>query len=164
VFITIRKTIIGVILLCSVFVAYARCAPVGEFQVSLGGFSYHMPHDRKRNEVNYAFGIDYQWSEDVAVQIGRYRNSGDRFSKYAFVRYHPFQLLGVCFGATMGVVDGYRTLNGGDFGLVTLPSYSRQFDNFGVAGYFIPRLKGKDGLFFIGFTIPFKTLGLEYKF
>ena len=158
------KIILGLVMVASFSTANARCAPVGEFQMNFGGFSYHIPHDRPRNEVNYALGVEYQWTEDIAVKVGRYRNSGDRFSRYAFIQYHPFELFGVCLGATTGVVDGYRTLNGGDFGLVTLPSYSRQFASFGVSGYFIPRLKGKDGLFFIGFTIPFKTLGLEYKF
>ncbi len=138
--------------------ANAQGAPVGKWQLSIGGLSYHIPHDRPRNEVNYGLGVEYQWTKNTAFQAGFYENSGYSRSKYLFVQYHPFELFNVRFGATAGLVDGYPTLNDGKFAPVVVATFSKQWERMGINGIFMPPLKDKGGVLFVGFKFPFDEL------
>ena len=138
--------------------ASAQAAPAGMWQLNVGGFSYHMPHNKEHNEVNYALGAEYQWTESIALQAGVYKNSGNRNSVYLFTQYHPFEVYGVRLGLTAGLVNGYPTLNDGKFGRIALPSFSKQFKHFGIDGIFMPQIGSKEGVAFVGFKFPFDEM------
>lgn len=137
---------------------HAAGAPPGMWQFSIGGLSYHMPHDKPYNEVNYGLGIEYQWASDTAFKGGVYKNSFGRTSKYVFTQYHPFEFADLRLGATMGFVDGYPAANKGNFNFVVLPSFSRQWKHIGINGIVVPPIGKKEGVIFIEFKIPFDEL------
>lgn len=150
-------------LLCAVSAASAREPPEGMWQLQLGGISYHISHDKGYNERNFGLAVEYQLLPSTALDVGFYRNSLGRNSRYVLAQIQPFELLSVKFGVTAGVIDGYKAHNGG-FGKIIFPSFSKQFDHFGIYGIVVPPgLIAKEGVVFIGVKVPFKEIGRLFQ-
>ncbi len=151
--------LLGIVLACFVAtLARAEGVSAGMLWLQTGGFSYHLPHDGKHNEVNLGLGLEYQWTPNTAIEAGVYKNSFSVQSKYLFVQYHPWEIYGVRFGGTGGLVTGYRRENLQAATLVILPSFSKQWEHVGVDGIFLPSIGGRQGVFWLGFKFPLNRL------
>lgn len=83
--------------------------------VNFGGVSHHFNPERDYNETNYGFGYEYEWKDNVNLAAGWYKNSLDRDSYYAGIRYTPdrqsllgARILGADVSYVIGGISGYR--------------------------------------------------------
>jgi hypothetical protein len=70
-----------------------------------GLFTKHFSGEH--NERNGGFGLRYKWNEDLAVQVGSYKNSQYKQSNYAMIDYTPYHISVVHVGVFGGYVSGY---------------------------------------------------------
>jgi Ni/Co efflux regulator RcnB len=102
-----------------------------------GAVSYHLTHrERNHNETHYGFGVEYQHSAAGAAMLGVYRNSQDRWSRYALYQWTPVAVSKYLrVGAQAGVVDGYRNKG---ISPVVIPTASIETRRHGLNVSFIP--------------------------
>lgn len=139
-----------------VFVAAVACGAAGllaghcaraENWITPGAVSYHFERTQgngeRWNETNYGLGLEHEFSPGVAVMAGVYRNSIDRWSKYAMLQWTPLALgQYVRAGVMVGTVDNYR-MNGGDFIAAAAPVVTIEGARFGLNLSAVPKIRDK---------------------
>lgn len=104
------RAVFWIAIACGIVGLYATNARADTW-ITPGAVSYHLErkqdNGKRWNETNYGVGIENELSEKLAVMLGVYRNSIDRWSHYAMAQYTPIALGPARFGAMVGVVDGY---------------------------------------------------------
>lgn len=140
--------------LTAMLAATAAAAEPANLWATPGGVSYHLTHrERNHNEVNGGFGIEYQHSDARATMLGVYRNSQDRWSRYALYQWTPVAMgKYVRVGAQGGLVDGYRKLG---VTPVIVPTASIETRRYGLNVSFLPEVKSANNAAAI--TLQFKA-------
>lgn len=102
-----------------------------------GFSSYHTNEDAHGyNQNNTGFGVEYHRTHALSYIAGEYDNSIFRIARYAGVSYEPWNVLGIKFGATAGLVSGYSDR----FKIVPVaaPSASVEFRYLGINVIWVP--------------------------
>ena len=130
------KNFIWVILLFSSF-TYAHFEEDKDHHVELtfGGWSHHINTDTDYNETHDLIGVEYN-----DFQVFTFVNSYD-YRSYGVGYTHTVTLVDkyLFFGVSVGVVDGYETVEG--FGRITPylePHLEFYYENFGLQLGFLP--------------------------
>ena len=86
-----------------------------------GFITHHFQSDLDLNGHNGGVGMEYRFSESMAVTAGRFYNSDREHSRYAGLYYQPWSFHGVKLGAVVGGFDGYPKMREGGWFLALVP-------------------------------------------
>jgi len=75
--------------------------------IQLHGVSWHKTGTF--NERNYGIGIRNQINQDLAFQVGYYKNSVNKDTFYSVINYTPLTVGPVAVGVFGGLASGYKT-------------------------------------------------------
>jgi hypothetical protein len=99
-------------------VAALPVAHAGTLSLDLSTACIHNKTEARRdlNQVNPGLGVEYQFTPDVGLAGGFYRNSFKRASVYALIEWTPLHAdlplgLTASLGVTGGLVSGYSHVN-----------------------------------------------------
>ena len=105
----------------TLFVYSSACAQDGargdvrlnKVWLATGFVTRHFQSNLDLNDRNPGVGVEYRFSDSMALTAGRFFNSDRQHSRYAGVYYQPWTLGGVKLGAVVGGVDSYPKMRGG---------------------------------------------------
>ncbi len=119
--------------------------PDGGIWVSPGFLTWHsaQPADRDLEGRNLGFGLDWQWSTDQRLTLGRFRNSDGRPSRYLALYHQPLTVGSWRFGVVAGVMDGYPHYHHGRAFPAILPVASWEQGRWGIDTAFIPTINDR---------------------
>lgn len=86
-------------------------AESGDTSVIVHGLSHHTKpraEGRQWNETNTGIGLRYEFTDDISIQGGVYKNSINKQSIYGSLDYTPFSQGPFHFGGYAGVANGYE--------------------------------------------------------
>lgn len=114
-----------------------------------GFWSHHTQHESRYREVNRGLGLEWVFTPQWQLNVGRYSNSVYRQSNYLQAGWMPLDFrwgpLRTRAGASIGVVNGYpRVRNGGYFPAV-VPALSVEAWRVGMNVVYIPSVGTTDG-------------------
>jgi len=109
-----------------------------------GLLSHHF-RDQDFRQDNYGAGVEVALASGHAVMGGSFINSDRERSRYAGYYWRPWhwQHRGVEMGAgaIFALIDGYSTVNSGDWFPAAIPALSAEYGIFGANVAFIPHPK-----------------------
>lgn len=108
----VMRTLLSRVLLSTTLLFTAPAVKSQSWYLSPGAVSYHSDREAGYNERNYGLGVTYVKDTTNAYAAGFYENSIRNNSYYAAWRYTPVDLSFARFGAMLGVVSGYKALDG----------------------------------------------------
>ena len=115
----------------------------GELWLDTGFATYHFERDRNLNGSNPGVGLEYKFSDTMAVTAGRFYNSERKHSRYAGLFYQPWTLGGVRLGAVVGGFDGYPKMHDGGWFVALVPAATWQYKRVGVNVALVPTYKDR---------------------
>lgn len=124
-----------------------------EIWINLGGFSRHIGSDRRYNENNLGFGIEWRRWPELAVMAGVYDNSVGKSSQYAALNWQPWQFGQVKLGAAVGLLNGYPAMNRGSTFFAAIPMATIEGRRFGVNIGAIPSIRNVQGAVLVQFKV-----------
>lgn len=90
-------------------------ASAGDLWGTVNITSYHLNRNKHYNAFNYGAGIEYHINPDFLAIAGAYHNSFYKTSVYGLAAYTPIKLLGLQFGIAAGTINGYQSMNNGNW-------------------------------------------------
>ena len=130
----------------------AACAPAlaqeeetrrSEVWLDTGFATYHFQSDKDLNGRNPGIGLEYRFSEDSALTVGRFYNSDRQHSRYAGMYYQPWNVGGVKLGAVVGGFDGYPKMRDGGWFLALIPVATFEYKRVGINVAVVPTYKDR---------------------
>ncbi len=112
-----------------------------ELWLDTGFATYHFQSDKDLNGRNPGVGVEYKFSDTMAVTAGRFFNSDRQHSRYAGLYYQPWTWGGVRFGAVIGGFDGYPKMRDGGWFLAAIPAATFEYKRVGVNVAVVPTYK-----------------------
>ena len=127
-------------LILAAAVALTACQAQAETHLQVHGISHHLEARSvgQWNERNVGLGMRKQYTRDLGVQAGFYRNSIDRTTAYLLGQYTPLHVGSLSAGVFAGLASGYNykyPLAGG-----LLATY--QGGKYSTTLRYIPSIKG----------------------
>jgi hypothetical protein len=114
-----------------------------ELWLDTGFATYHFQSDKDLNGKNPGIGVEYKFSDTMAVTAGRFFNSDRQHSRYAGLYYQPWTLGGVRLGAVVGGFDGYPKMREGGWFLAAIPAATFEYKRVGVNVAVVPTYKDR---------------------
>ena len=114
-----------------------------ELWLDTGFATYHFQSDKDLNGRNPGIGVEYKFSDNMAVTAGRFFNSDREHSRYAGLYYQPWSWGGVRFGAVVGGFDGYPKMREGGWFLAAIPAATFEYKRVGVNVAVVPTYKDR---------------------
>ena len=114
-----------------------------ELWLDTGFATYHFQSDKDLNGRNPGIGVEYKFSDNMAVTAGRFFNSDREHSRYAGLYYQPWSWGGVRFGAVVGGFDGYPKMREGGWFLAAIPAATFEYKRMGVNVAVVPTYKDR---------------------
>lgn len=111
--------------------------------ITTGFATYHFDSDVVLNGRNPGVGLEYRFSDTMAVSAGRFYNSDFAHSRYVGLHYLPWQYKGVRFGAVVGAFDGYPKMRDGGWFPALIPAISYEYQRVGVNVAVVPNYKDR---------------------
>ena len=108
-----------------------------------GFITHHFQSDLDLNGHNGGVGMEYRFSESMAVTAGRFYNSDREHSRYAGLYYQPWSFHGVKLGAVVGGFDGYPKMREGGWFLALIPAATFEYQRVGVNIAVVPTYKNR---------------------
>ena len=124
--------------------AFAQATPDGrrhEVWIDSGFATYHFESDKNLNGRNPGIGVEYRFSDTMALTAGRFYNSDRQHSRYAGLYYQPWSIKAVKLGAVVGAFDGYPKMHEGGWFPVLIPAASFEYQRVGVNVAVVPTYK-----------------------
>jgi len=121
--------------------AAAPDASRGQLWLDTGFATYHFQKDRDLNGRNPGYGVEYRWSDSVALTAGHFYNSDRQHSSYAGVYYQPWRVAGIKLGAVAGGFNGYPMMRDGGWFLAIIPVATWEYQRVGVNVAVVPTYK-----------------------
>ncbi len=112
-----------------------------EIWLDTGFATYHFESDKDLNGRNPGIGMEYRFSDSMALTAGRFYNSDRQHSKYAGLYYQPWEYKGVRFGAVVGGFDGYPAMRNGGWFLALIPAATWEYKRVGINVAVVPTYK-----------------------
>jgi hypothetical protein len=129
---------------CSTALAHeAYSTRRNELWLDTGFATYHFQSDKDLNGRNPGIGVEYKFSDNMAVTAGRFFNSDREHSRYAGLYYQPWSWGGVRFGAVVGGFDGYPKMREGGWFLAAIPAATFEYKRVGVNVAVVPTYKDR---------------------
>jgi hypothetical protein len=114
-----------------------------ELWLDTGFATYHFQSDKDLNGRNPGIGVEYKFSDTMAVTAGRFFNSDRQHSRYAGLYYQPWSVKGVRLGAVVGGFDGYPKMREGGWFLAAIPAATFEYKRVGVNVAVVPTYKDR---------------------
>ncbi len=114
-----------------------------ELWLDTGFATYHFQSDKDLNGRNPGIGVEYKFSDTMALTAGRFFNSDREHSRYAGLYYQPWTLGGVRLGAVVGGFDGYPKMREGGWFLAAIPAATFEYKRVGVNVAVVPTYKDR---------------------
>lgn len=127
----------------SAFAQQADSTERNELWLDTGFATYHFQSDKDLNGRNPGIGVEYKFSETMAVTAGRFFNSDRQHSRYAGLYYQPWNIGGVRLGAVVGGFDGYPKMREGGWFLAAIPAATFEYKRVGVNVAVVPTYKDR---------------------
>ncbi len=108
-----------------------------------GFVTYHFQDDLDLNGRNPGVGLEYRFSNTMALTAGRFFNSDRETSRYAGLYYQPWSVGGVKLGAVVGGFDGYPKMRDGGWFLALIPAATFEYKRVGVNIAVVPTYKDR---------------------
>ncbi len=145
------KTIffIGVILFfpftahAETFAAKQVVDTTNELWLASGFISYHFQTDKQLRNDNAGLGLEYRYSPNSAIAVGRFNNSDWQTTRYLAWQYQPIKLGPINFGAAIGLFDGYPKVNKSGWFVAVIPALSLTHKRFGANLAVVPTYRDK---------------------
>ena len=112
-----------------------------ELWIDTGFATYHFQSDKNLNGRNPGVGMEYRFSDEAALTVGRFYNSDRQHSNYAGVYYQPWSWGGVRFGGVIGGFDGYPKMREGGWFLAAIPTATWEYQRVGINVAVVPTYK-----------------------
>ncbi len=112
-----------------------------ELWLDTGFATYHFQSDKNLNGRNPGIGLEYKFSDTMALTAGRFYNSDREHSRYAGMYYQPWTFGGVKVGAVVGGFDGYPKMRDGGWFLAIIPAATFEYKRVGVNIAVVPTYK-----------------------
>ncbi len=129
-------------------------APISEFWLNPGFFTYHFQSTNRFNNVNWGVGGEYRFSTTSSMVAGEFHNSDWGTSDYFGWYWRPLQIGSVSLGAEIGAIDGYPKMQSGNWFPVAVPVASFENKFMGANFVFVPSYKDQ---LHGGLSIQFKV-------
>jgi hypothetical protein len=110
------------------------------FWVNVGGVSRHFNRSKNFNEVHPGLGVEWRANEDLSVMVGFHKNSLNLRSRYVSVQYQPLHIVGIKFGVSAGLLDGYPLKRDGGAFFAAIPMATVEWKTFGINVGVIPNI------------------------
>lgn len=146
---SVDRTLLVCIWIICLFLLLAKnneCQAEG-LQLNTFVASRHFDRSAGYNEHNPGIGIEYAISSTTGFRVGRYFNSGERWSRYYFVSHTFYRYRRHSLGIEAGKITGYPFTNVGGF---LTYSYAI-FHHVRLDLYVVP---ARDGVVGLGFSVP----------
>jgi hypothetical protein len=127
----------------SAFAQEAGSARRNELWLDTGFATHHFQSDKNLNGRNPGIGVEYKFSQTMALTAGRFFNSDRQHSRYAGLYYQPWSLGGVRLGAVVGGFDGYPKMREGGWFLAAIPAATFEYKRVGVNVAVVPTYKDR---------------------
>jgi hypothetical protein len=114
-----------------------------ELWLDTGFATYHFESDKDLNGRNPGIGVEFKFSDTMAVTAGRFFNSDRQHSRYAGLYYQPWSVGGVRLGAVVGGFDGYPKMREGGWFLAAIPAATFEYKRVGVNVAVVPTYKNR---------------------
>lgn len=114
-----------------------------ELWLDTGFATYHFESDKNLNGRNPGIGVEYRFSDTMAVTAGRFYNSDHQHSRYAGMLYQPWTLGGVKLGAVVGAFDGYPKMRDGGWFLALIPAATFEYKRVGINVAAVPKFRDR---------------------
>lgn len=134
-------------LAATLFACSSACAQEterrNELWIDTGFATYHFDSDAELNGRNPGVGLEYRFSDTMAVTAGRFYNSDYEHSRYVGLYYQPWNYKGFRFGAVVGAFDGYPKMRDGGWFPALIPAISYEYQRVGVNIAIVPSYKDR---------------------
>jgi hypothetical protein len=127
----------------SAFAQEADSSRRNELWLDTGFATHHFQSDKNLNGRNPGIGVEYRFSETMALTAGRFFNSDRQHSRYAGLYYQPWSVGGVRLGAVVGGFDGYPKMREGGWFLAAIPAATFEYKRVGVNVAVVPTYKDR---------------------
>ncbi|HEY0488980.1 MAG TPA: hypothetical protein VGD30_05645 [Telluria sp.] len=114
-----------------------------ELWLATGFATYHFQSDKNLNGRNPGVGVEYRFTDEMAVTAGRFYNSDREHSKYVGLYYQPWTYAGVKLGAVVAAFDGYPNMRDGGWFPALIPAATYEYKRVGVNLAVIPTYKNR---------------------
>ena len=118
-----------------------------EVWLSTGFATYHFESDKGLNGRNPGIGLEYRFTNTMAVTAGRFFNSDLQHTRYAGLSYQPWSVnLGshpVRLGAVVAGFDGYPKMRDGGWFLAVIPAAAFEYKRVGINVAVVPTYKDR---------------------
>jgi hypothetical protein len=114
-----------------------------ELWLDTGFATHHFQSDKNLNGRNPGIGVEYKFSDSMALTAGRFFNSDRQHSRYAGLYYQPWSVGGVRLGAVVGGFDGYPKMREGGWFLAAIPAATFEYKRVGVNLAVVPTYKDR---------------------
>ncbi|MES2317218.1 MAG: hypothetical protein V4631_06945 [Pseudomonadota bacterium] len=111
--------------------------------IDTGFLTRHFQSDLDLNGKNGGVGVEYRFSESMAVTAGRFYNSDRQHSRYVGLYYQPWSFHGVKLGAVVGGFDGYPKMRDGGWFPALIPAATFEYQRVGVNVAIVPTYKDR---------------------
>jgi hypothetical protein len=126
----------------------------GELWFNVGSLAYHFRNAPGYNNVNYGFGVEYQFNKKHLVIVGTFRNSINNQSEYIIYAWTPLQLFNrTRAGIAAAVANGYEP-HPGQPQAGAAPTVIFETRHVGLNFIALPKIKHEPGL--IAMQIKFR--------
>ena len=116
---------------------------IHELWLTSGFATYHFQTDQHLRNDNAGAGLEYRYSPNHAVSVGRFNNSDWQTTRYAAVLYQPIKWGKVNFGAVIGLFDGYPKVNNSGWFIAAIPAASLEYKRIGANLAIVPTYHDK---------------------
>ena len=111
--------------------------------IDTGFATYHFESDKQLNGRNPGVGLEYRFTDSVAVTAGRFFNSDLQHSRYVGLYYQPWTVAGIKLGAVVGGFDGYPKMHDGAWFFAAIPTATFEYQRFGINVAAVPTYKNR---------------------
>lgn len=118
-------------------------APASELWIDSGFATWHFDRDKNLNGGNRGLGLEYRFTDSMALAAGRFVNSDRAYSNYAGVIWQPWAVGPVRVGAAIAGFDGYPKMKGGGWFPAAIPTLTWEHRRVGVNVGIIPSYKDR---------------------
>ena len=118
-------------------------APASEFWIDSGFATWHFDRNKNLNGGNRGLGLEYRFTDTMALAAGRFVNSDRAYSNYAGVIWQPWAIGPMRIGAAIAGFDGYPKMRDGGWFPAAIPTLTWNYRRVGVNVGIIPTYKDR---------------------